>query len=72
MTVRAKFKVQSVLETQEGSNITLGAVIGGSTENDSFFRWTPSGTINLGVVNPLAAEQFTIGKEVYVDFTPAN
>lgn len=72
MTVRAKFKVQSLTDAGDGmKSIVLQPVIGDNPENKEFFKWTPSGQISLGVLNPSAAEQFEIGKEFYVDFTPA-
>lgn len=76
MSVRAKFKCVSVEDSNptvsEGcKNIRLDAVIEGSDENKEFFRWTPSGQISIGCVNEAANKQFEIGKEYYVDFTPA-
>lgn len=71
--VRAKFKVISVEPTSEGcATIKLSPVIGGSAENDEFYKWTPSGSIELGTVNAAAAAQFAEGKEFFVDFTPAE
>lgn len=73
MTVRAKFRVNSVTEQEGGlKSIILSPVTQGSKENESFFKWTPSGNIHLGVLNPAASEQFTPGQEFYVDFTKAN
>ena len=40
-------------------------------ENAKFFQSTPSGLIQLRTVNEAAAKQFEVGKEYYVDFTPA-
>lgn len=40
-------------------------------ENTKFWNATPSGAIELGVINLEAAEQFEIGAEYYVDFTAA-
>lgn len=72
MTVRAKFKVQSVTEQEGGlKTATLHPVTSGSPENAEFFKWTPSGSIQLGTLNPAAAAQFVPGKEFYVDFEPA-
>lgn len=69
MTIRAKFKVQSVTEQEGGlKTATLHPVTSGSPENAQFFKWTPSGQIQLGTINPAAAEQFVPGKEFYVDF----
>ena len=71
MTVRAKFKVESVSNTVNGASIELKPVTCGSPENESFFKWTPWGDIKIGTINAAAAEQFKPGTEFYVDFTPA-
>lgn len=55
-----------------GTTVNLSPVIIGSEENKDFYKWTPSGRIELGTLNPKAAEQFEIGKEYYVEFTPAD
>lgn len=78
MTVRAKFRVQSVNGQTDAAGKTTGATIkmtpvydaDPSSENGQFFRWTPWGQIELGTVNPDAAAQFVVGAEVFVDFTP--
>ena len=74
--VRAKFRVESVEPNEgdqvEGSVIKLWPVTSGSEENEKFFNLTPSGHIELGTINPEAAKQFEVGKEYYVDFTPAE
>lgn len=72
MTVRAKFKVESVTHREQGASIKLQPVTAGSKENEQFFKWTPYGGIDIGTVNPEAAAQFTPGAEFYVDFTPAQ
>jgi hypothetical protein len=71
--VRAKFKCVSVTEQEGGlKTATLQPVTNGSPENASFFKWTPSGQIQLGTINPSAAKEFVPGREFYIDFTPAN
>lgn len=71
MTVRAKFKCESVADSQDDSTtIRLTAVVDGSEENKKFFKWTPNGSITIGTVNEEAAKQFEVGKEYYVDFIP--
>lgn len=77
MTVRAKFKVNSITRQQhwdaskgEIQTIKLSPVSSGSPENSSFYAATPCGNIELGTVNADAAQQFTLGGEFYVDFTP--
>jgi hypothetical protein len=69
--VRAKF---SVIEKSPGDKglVTLMAVYSGSEENKKFFELTPNGRISLDTVNPEVFAQFELGKEYYVDFTPAE
>lgn len=43
-----------------------------SHENAKFWAATPSGTIEIQCVNADAVEGFEVGKEYYVDFTPAD
>jgi hypothetical protein len=75
--VRAKFWCVAIKKTKMGQDgdigsvIELSAVYSGSDENKKFFKWTPSAKIELGTVNEEAAKAFEIGKEYYVDFTPA-
>ncbi len=81
MAVRAKFYVSEVKKSKNNwggadgellTTIKLSPVSGGSEENKQFFRWTPAGSIDLGTVNPAVVDQFHIGDEFYVDFTPAE
>lgn len=44
-------------------------VTSGSPENESFFKWTPGGKLELSTVNPEAAKQFVPGKQYYIDIT---
>lgn len=41
-------------------------------ENTKFWQASPSGEIMLGTVNPEAWSQFELGKDYYIDFTPAS
>lgn len=77
--VRAKFKVESVECTLHGNEklqtIKLSPVYKNgdpNSENSKFWRWSPSGSIQLGCLNPEASKQFELGKEYYIDFTPAE
>jgi hypothetical protein len=77
MAVRSKFVCSEISNSsgstdENGKTIKLGAVIAGSDENNEFFRWTPSGSISLTCVSVEASKQFEVGKEYYVDFTPAS
>jgi hypothetical protein len=54
-----------------GTVIKLNPVMNGSDENKEFYKYSPSGSIELGTMNEGAATQFEIGKEYYVDFLRA-
>lgn len=41
-------------------------------EDVRFTKATPWGEIMLGIDNPAAMDQFEVGKQYYVDFTPAS
>jgi hypothetical protein len=41
-------------------------------ENSRFWDASPSGSLQLGTINPEAWSQFELGKEYYLDFTPAE
>jgi len=41
-------------------------------ENTKFWQQSPSGQITLGCANLVAADVFELGREYYVDFTPAD
>ena len=71
MAVRAKFKVESRTETTDGYKVVLKPVTGGSPENESFFKYTPYGSIEIGTINAAAGAQLVPGKSYYVDFTEA-
>lgn len=78
MTVRAKFKVQSITHRKHWQGdglvgeVTLSPVTNGSDENKAFYAATPGGEIKLSTINEDALKQFVIGQEFYVDFTPAT
>jgi hypothetical protein len=70
--VRAKFKCTIKAETGDTTHIVLEPVVTGSKENEDFYKYTPAGRIDLGVVNKAAADQFEQGKEYYIDFKPVE
>lgn len=73
MTVRAKFRCVQTTENDGGTkSVKLRAVSSGSDENKQFFQYTPSGDIDLAILNPAAAAAFKPGTEYFVDFTPAT
>lgn len=87
MAVRAKMRVTGLSESAAiapGSDetnpfgrmvtVTLQPVYGGKEDgkNAEWSKWTPSGEVKLTITNPLAFEQFKIGRAYFVDFTPAE
>lgn len=64
MTCIAKFICTEVKLTAEGSAVTMTPVTSGSAENESFFKYTPWGKLEMGVVNPKLT--FTPGKQYYL------
>lgn len=54
----------------EVRTIVMSPVCG--PDNKEFWQATPSGKIELGCANLQAAEEFEIGKEYYIDFTPVS
>jgi hypothetical protein len=41
-------------------------------ENKAYWDASPSGEIRLGTINEAAWQQFKLGGEYYIDFTPAE
>ncbi len=78
--VRAKFKVESYEtrlsgqgpDAQEIRSVKLSVVYGDSEENKKYFKWTPSGRIEIGMLNPEAWKEFELGREMYVEFFAAD
>lgn len=71
--VRCKFKVSCITNYDGGTTgITLAPVCSGCEENKAFWKYTPSGKIEFSTINTEATKQFEVGKEFYVDFTPAD
>lgn len=68
MSVRCKF----VCSFKEGQSVHFSPVYSGSEENKEFFQATPGGQIAFYTVNQSALDRFEMGKEYYVDFSPAE
>lgn len=43
----------------------------GSDEDNSYARWSPSGSLILTIANPNLFGKFAPGQKFYLDFTPA-
>lgn len=75
MIVRAKFQLQQITESAHSSGKTFkftAVSADGIPENERYHKYTPSGTIELWVDNPPAVEQWKLGEQYYIDFTPAT
>jgi hypothetical protein len=83
MQCRAKFRVIAIeyYEYPGGSaRVKLSPVTASKNaagewipneENKAFWQATPCGSIELTINNPEGVKVFELGKEYYVDFTPA-
>lgn len=67
--IKAKFKCTSITITKSYDGLVydykFSAVTSGSKENETFWKWTPSGSISLSSIR---SDLFEIDKEYYVDF----
>jgi hypothetical protein len=50
--------------------VTLRPVTGKG--NEEWSKYTPGGELKLYINNPAALEQFVVGKDYYLDFTPCE
>jgi len=70
--MRAKFKLTEKTEMEGNSGkVKFQPVTGGSPENETFFKWTPYGQIEIGTINEEVLKQLEVGAEYFVDFTKA-
>lgn len=74
MTPRAKFKVTEITQREFGKSLILQPVYSSdpNSENGKFYKQTPGGKIEIMTINESVSEQFIIGKEFYIDFTPCE
>ena len=71
--VRGKFRLESETKhaSYPGVELKFRAVTNDETaENKRFHQYTPAGEITMTVDNPAAQQQFEVGQEYYVDFSP--
>lgn len=79
MNVRAKFRVTEKTNraayTSGGAptcGVVLSAVNSERKENATWAKYTPSGQLTMQIDNPDAYAAFELGKEYFLDFTPAE
>jgi len=71
-TILAKFKVGSTTNFgNDNLEVKMTPVIGGSKENESFSKYTPTGEIRLHITNPDVLGFFEPASEYYVEFKKA-
>jgi hypothetical protein len=77
-TVRAKFKVTSIIDTQITPTYSQKKIVlepqydQKIAEDVSFQKATPTGRMEMQIDNPVAIERMPIGQVFYVDFTPVD
>ncbi len=83
-TMRAKMQVSQVQEYFNGENgaksqetLNFHAVCGdwnaeGYSEDNTYARYTPGGTLSICVANPELWGKFKHGDKFYLDFSPAK
>jgi len=68
MKTRCKFKCHSVTDYGETKTVFMNVVTNGpEAENKEFWKWTPSGDLELTFLNPKVS--FVPGKEYYLDIS---
>ena len=79
MTVRCKFRAtgKNHLHVDYASDtvaceVSLRAFWGDGKGNETWSKATPQGEIKMMITNPGAIDQFDLGKDYFIDFTPAE
>lgn len=72
--VRAKMVCTGITPNiNDQKTVDFQAVTTGSEENKSFSRWTPCANLSMCISNETTAgDAFEVGKEYFLDFTPAE
>ncbi len=75
--MRAKFKIDSVTRLPHGEILNMRAICpdkfdeAGLSEDSSFSKWTPSGSLEMRVTNPALFGTLNPGDSYYLDFSKA-
>ena len=74
MSVRAKFKCNTITIFEGDSREYSFSPVYGSdgSANAQWSKWTPNGSLKMTISNPECFDKFEVGKEYYLDFTPAE
>ena len=69
MSVKAKFKCDSITSFEHCKKVDLSAVYSNVGENADFTKYTPSGNLSINIDNTSAAsDYFNPGEEYYITF----
>lgn len=78
ITMRAKMQVNKVEQFPESERVFLNAVAAksypadGSDEDNTYAKFSPSGTLELTIANPALRGKVQAGAKFYLDFTLAE
>jgi hypothetical protein len=77
--MRAKFQINTIIPCFDGcETLIMSAVCGkpfdenGISEDNTYAKYCPAGSMSLTVNNPALAGAFKVGEKYYLDFTIAN
>ncbi len=68
--MRCKVRLEEITQTPNGYKLKYFPVNDGTEEDKLFFKWTPSGVVELAIVNEAVVKDLVPGKKYYLDFTP--
>lgn len=67
-TMRCKMKITAIINQDDGCHqFCAEPVTYGSEENDTYFKYTPGGSLDLQLLNAKSVEGYKVGDEIYVD-----
>ena len=69
--MRCKMRCTQVSFKKDGAELLFNPVTTGSKENNTFFKYTPSGEFKIRTINTELAATFIPGEDYYVDFSHA-
>lgn len=73
MSVKAKFRVNSIEEFEYQKRVKMSAVYGKEGENSDFCKATPSGQLEMSIDKDApACSCFEVGKSYYLTFDEAE
>lgn len=79
IAMRAKFRISHIDRAHEGyETLYMHPVAAskypadGSDEDNTYAKFSPSGTLQLGIANPALIGKFQVDEKFYLDFTKAE